>query len=92
MVYTFLTHMHHIKGLKGHFNYNLVSLLSFSSVLMTYFGVNYFLGGMHSYAGGVTPSLPTAGYIALILIVVLIYLAYFNQGKFEKNNNNKNKK
>ncbi|MBT7466213.1 MAG: cytochrome c biogenesis protein CcsA [Bacteroidetes bacterium] len=92
MVYTFLTHMHHIKGLKGHFNYNLVSLLSFSSVLMTYFGVNYFLGGMHSYAGGTTPSLPTAGYIALILIVVLIYWAYFNQGKFEKNNKNKNKK
>ncbi|WP_278820810.1 hypothetical protein [Hoylesella nanceiensis] len=25
-------------------------LLAFSTVLMTYFGVNYFLGGMHSYA------------------------------------------
>lgn len=30
--------------------YNLYILLSFLSVLMTYFGANYFLPGMHSYA------------------------------------------
>lgn len=26
-------------------------IVSFSAILMTYFGVNYILGGMHSYAG-----------------------------------------
>ena len=25
-------------------------IAAFTTVLMTYFGVNYFLGGMHSYA------------------------------------------
>lgn len=30
--------------------YHLYILLSFLTVLMTYFGVNYFLAGMHSYA------------------------------------------
>jgi len=25
-------------------------VLAFLTILMTYFGVNYFLGGMHSYA------------------------------------------
>ncbi len=30
--------------------YHLYVVLAFLSVLMTYFGVNYFLGGMHSYA------------------------------------------
>ncbi|MCQ2256603.1 MAG: cytochrome c biogenesis protein CcsA [Bacteroidaceae bacterium] len=30
--------------------YHLFILLSFLTVLMTYFGVNYFLSGMHSYA------------------------------------------
>lgn len=30
--------------------YHLYILLSFLTVLMTYFGVNYFLSGMHSYA------------------------------------------
>lgn len=31
--------------------YHIYMLLAFSTVLMTYFGVNFFLGGMHSYAG-----------------------------------------
>lgn len=30
--------------------YHLYILLAFLTLLMTYFGVNYFLGGMHSYA------------------------------------------
>lgn len=30
--------------------FHLYMLLAFLTVLMTYFGVNYFLGGMHSYA------------------------------------------
>lgn len=30
---------------------SLVLIVSFSAILMTYFGVNYVLGGMHSYAG-----------------------------------------
>lgn len=32
------------------FRHHLYILLSFLTVLMTYFGVNYFLSGMHSYA------------------------------------------
>lgn len=31
--------------------FSLVLIVSFSAILMTYFGVNYVLGGMHSYAG-----------------------------------------
>lgn len=31
--------------------YHFFALLVFASVLMTYFGVNYLLGGMHSYGG-----------------------------------------
>jgi ABC-type transport system involved in cytochrome c biogenesis permease subunit len=32
--------------------YHLFVLIVFLAVLMTYFGVNYLLGGRHSYAGG----------------------------------------
>ena len=32
-------------------HFNIYMLLAFLSILMTYFGVNFFLGGMHSYAG-----------------------------------------
>ena len=31
-------------------NYHVYMTLAFLTILMTYFGVNYFLGGMHSYA------------------------------------------
>ena len=31
-------------------NYHVYMVLAFLTILMTYFGVNYFLGGMHSYA------------------------------------------
>ena len=84
LVYTFVTHMHHIKGLNSKFNFNLASLLAFSSVLMTYFGVNYFLGGNHSYAGGTSLSVPIGAYVAVVVIVVLAYWAYFNQQRFER--------
>jgi ABC-type transport system involved in cytochrome c biogenesis permease subunit len=30
--------------------YHVYMTLAFLTLLMTYFGVNYFLGGMHSYA------------------------------------------
>ena len=31
-------------------SFHLYMVLAFLTILMTYFGVNYFLGGMHSYA------------------------------------------
>ena len=58
IVYMFVTHSRQIPGLKDIYTFNLLSLFAFSSVLMTYFGVNYFLGGMHSYAGGSSFKIP----------------------------------
>ena len=37
---------------RGSFFYHLYLVLAFLSVIITYFGVNFFLGGMHSYANG----------------------------------------
>lgn len=39
-----------IKWLRAPLHIHIYMLLAFLSVLMTYFGVNYFLAGMHSYA------------------------------------------
>ena len=39
-----------IKWLRKAQHMHIYMLLAFLSVLMTYFGVNYFLSGMHSYA------------------------------------------
>ncbi len=82
LVYAFIAHMHHFPGLRGGFAFNLGSLLSFSSIMMTYFGVNYFLGGMHSYAGGETIAIPWYTYSIVIGIIGLSVIAYRSQKDF----------
>ncbi|MEE8587965.1 MAG: cytochrome c biogenesis protein CcsA, partial [Sulfurimonadaceae bacterium] len=52
LVYAVVIHLRFIKALYTPFLYSVISLLSFTTVLMTYFGVNYYLAGMHSYAKG----------------------------------------
>ncbi|WP_169051687.1 cytochrome c biogenesis protein CcsA [Flavobacterium sp. H122] len=52
MVYAFVIHMRLVPALRGKFIYNFFSVLAFASVLMTYFGVNFHLSGLHSYASG----------------------------------------
>ena len=49
VVYAMVTHLHLIKKWNNPRLFNLLSILAFACVLMTYFGVNYFLSGMHSY-------------------------------------------
>jgi len=83
LVYSFVTHMHSMKDFDNDFAFNLGSILAFGSVLMTYFGVNYFLGGMHSYAGGEAPSVPILAYVVLLSVIGLVYVAYFNDLKYQ---------
>jgi cytochrome c-type biogenesis protein CcsB len=81
LVYAFVTHMHRIPGLRGTFAFNLASFISYSSVMMTYFGVNYFLGGIHSYASGSSFTVPWAVYVAVLFFIVLSIFAYNRQQK-----------
>jgi cytochrome c-type biogenesis protein CcsB len=81
LVYAFVTHMHNIPGLRGRFAFNLASFLSYGSVLMTYFGVNYFLGGMHSYASGSAFKIPLWSYL---MVLALLGLALFASRKQQK--------
>jgi cytochrome c biogenesis protein ccsA len=50
MVYSVAVHTHSLPRLHRPLVYHLYMVVAFLTVLMTYFGVNYFLGGMHSYA------------------------------------------
>jgi len=49
IVYVMVTHLHLLRKWYSLWLFNLCSVIAFASVLMTYFGVNYFLSGMHSY-------------------------------------------
>ncbi len=84
LVYSFVVHMRYIPGLKGSFAMSFAALISYSSVMMTYFGVNYYLAGLHSYAAGDPVPIPNFVYYTLIVIFVVGIMAYFSEKKFSK--------
>jgi cytochrome c-type biogenesis protein CcsB len=84
IVYAFVTHSRLIPGLKDIYTFNLLSLFAFSSVLMTYFGVNYYLSGLHSYAGGDPIHIPGFIYMALIVLLSLCIAAYIKYKIFRQ--------
>ena len=50
IVYSLPLHQESLPWFRSDRNYRLYSLIALASLLMTYFGVNYLLGGLHSYA------------------------------------------
>ncbi len=52
LVYAVILHFRFIPALKNQFVFNLVSLWGYSAILFTFFGVNFYLVGLHSYAQG----------------------------------------
>ncbi len=81
VVYAFIVHMRLTPGLKGTYAFNFGALISFSSVLMTYFGVNYYLSGMHSYAKGDPVPIPTFVYYTIAIIFAVSIWAYIKENK-----------
>jgi len=77
IVYTLVTHSRMIPGMRDTYAFNLLSLFAFSSVLMTYFGVNYYLSGLHSYAGGDPVPVPLFVYVLIAVLVSLSALARY---------------
>ncbi len=77
IVYTFVLHSRFIPFLNDKFTFNLLSLLGFSSILMTYFGVNFYLSGLHSYAQGDPVPIPEWVYYTVISVFILAIAAYF---------------
>lgn len=49
VIYAVVAHLRLVPKWKSSWLFNFASVLAFASVLMTFFGVNYFLSGMHSY-------------------------------------------
>lgn len=77
LVYAFVLHMRLIPGYRGRYAFNMASLAAYGSVIMTYFGVNYYLSGLHSYATGDPVPIPTFVYYTIALLFVLGVGAFF---------------
>jgi len=82
MVYAFVLHMRLIPGLKGKWIFNFMSILAFASIMMTYFGVNFYLTGLHSYASGDKVITPDFVYYSLFFVLLLGFLSYFKYKKY----------
>jgi cytochrome c-type biogenesis protein CcsB len=81
--YSFVLHMRFIPGLQSLYAFNLASLISYASILMTYFGVNFYLSGLHSYAAGDPVPIPTFVYYTVAVIAVVGIWAYFNNERIK---------
>jgi cytochrome c-type biogenesis protein CcsB len=85
LIYAFVAHMRLVPGLKGNYLFNLMALLSFSSIIMTYFGVNYYLSGLHSYAKGDPIPVPVFVYYTIAAVLIIAILAWRTQRKLKVN-------
>lgn len=79
LVYAVVLHLRFIKQVYNDFSFSVISLLAFTSVLMTYFGVNYYLAGLHSYAKGDPVPIPDFVPITFTIVFLMIALAYRNR-------------
>ncbi|MEP7266749.1 MAG: cytochrome c biogenesis protein CcsA [Saprospiraceae bacterium] len=84
LVYAFILHMRFIPGLRGIYAFNVASLFGMSSVMMTYFGVNYYLSGLHSYAAGDPVPIPTFVYYTVSFLILISLLAFWKYRKIYK--------
>ena len=83
--YAIVLHLRFIPGMKGKFLFNVLSMWSYWTVLMTFFGVNYYLSGLHSYAKGEAPPFPlwaTLTIIGLTLFTVVAAIMHSRSKKY----------
>lgn len=84
-VYVINIHLYLSKRFYSKFLINLLSIFSIGLVLMTFFGVNFFFGGMHSYGGDHNFPIISISFIVVILIIlVTLTHARLNNPKHEK--------
>ncbi|WP_238785607.1 cytochrome c biogenesis protein [Blattabacterium cuenoti] len=86
MIYAFVLHIRLIPSMKNQIIFNFFSILSISSIIMTYFGVNYYLSGLHSYAKEDSIPIPNWIYFSLIILFITTTIAYFFEKQNQKNN------
>ena len=75
LIYATILHLRFIPKFNNPFAFNVASLWGYSTVLMTYFGVNYYLSGLHSYAAGEPIPLPDWVIPSVVGLFILTLLA-----------------
>jgi cytochrome c-type biogenesis protein CcsB len=84
MIYAFVIHSRLVPGLRGKWTFNVLSIFAYASIMMTYFGVNFYLTGLHSYASGDVPVTPSFIYYLLSFFIFLSAVSYWRWKKIKK--------
>jgi len=79
LIYATVLHLRFVPKLKSIYIYNVAAIWAYSSVLMTYFGVNYYLSGLHSYAAGDPIPFPMWAWYSIAGLLLLSLLAARNR-------------
>jgi len=83
LIYAAVLHTRLVPRFNSQYNFALFSMFAYWSIIMTYFGVNYFLVGLHSYAAGEAAQIPNYVYYSFLLMVILAIIS-FRKRKFAK--------
>lgn len=81
LIYSILAHLRLIPAMKNALAYHLATMWAFSSIVMTSFGVNYYLVGLHSYATGDPVPIPKWVYITVLMLLVISIYAFVSYRK-----------
>ncbi|MEO6948306.1 MAG: cytochrome c biogenesis protein CcsA [Ginsengibacter sp.] len=82
--YAVVLHLRLVPKLQSKLTFNIVSLWAIWSIIFTYFGVNYYLSGLHSYAAGDPMPVPAWIYITAAAMLILSLVAYYRNKGFKK--------
>ena len=83
MIYAFVIHARLVPGLRGRWTFNFMSIIAIGFIIFTYFGVNFYLSGLHSYQSGQDLSYKYIAF-ALLIITVLGVFSYRAYAKYYK--------
>jgi cytochrome c-type biogenesis protein CcsB len=85
LAYAIVLHFRFVPKLKSKFAFNTASMWAFSTILFTFFGVNFYLVGLHSYAQGEgLGKFPTGIWIATVIFIVFNLLAWWRNKQYVK--------
>ena len=87
IVYAIVLHLRFVPALRSNYVLNMVSVFAFGSIIMTSFGVNYYLSGLHSYAAGDPLPIPTFVYVLVAIVIVVSATAYYRNKRFKTSKN-----
>lgn len=83
LVYTMVLHMRFVPKLNSQIYFCIASAFAYWAIIMTYFGVNFYLTGMHSYAAGDPAKVPNFVIVICVVMILISILALRNK-KYSK--------